>query len=1086
MDDQEDDRARSLSPPRGREGRSRARNEGNGRRISRSATRPSQQVWALNPLVSVQDSALEAAGEEDKNFKDAVTRARAVSQSEQGRNPSPSVSSLPRNSYSTGDPLLKGGYKFSSSGSPQNSPNLGPSNNSPQNYLDSPHNHMGFFGRKKPKGDMELKELTKHEMILNIAVQPPSESPSNSPILRSMMGRDDIAALKRNSRSATEATSIIAGTQCPECKTLIPGTFEPGAKLICVNAKCGKLIKVGDRLSLAECQACFTWALVGKAATYFKCAVCRQQVELIPMNPAEVQEVSRHSASEQIVDAAVHGLLSTWEMIRAGADALLPNPVRTSFINWSQTIVTNFSVLEPKDDDQIRKLIFEAQAAGLTLRVLGHGHSQSPSVCGNNEPGVLLIRLNRYGQETNGISDFEWVGGEQGDPTRDVTINAGWSLAQLYGRTVPKGYFLFSQTAACPFSIGGFYMHSVHGSAHAESIMSTRCVGLRVIKYDGSIIEIDKEKDLRMWRSSYGAGGVVTHVTIRMRRFTSITNSHVNYQFAMTPEKVHSCIFESLGGYHACEFFWDPYGDELVIARWKGEDDGGPSHFERKNVDEMQFKNSMNMTHGLPVGGDAFAKIVPDSVHTWAAREVNLQAAFTGLRHFLTKDAAGPDAMFIVDWVPRCVFLAYFIPIQSADDVLKALQAVKDVIAWGRETNQAYGIDCPVEFRFVRGNSNAVFTPLWEPAKDSQEDPSNFTEKQLYMNIEVIAYTKELDQKFSPHSHLDNPYTASWQEFWYRVEQKWRAMEGARPHPAKLFGLEPRPAGGYRAFAPQYVHEVWTPTQKRWIRKWLAETDPPQVFTRQYLKQLLADPSPIDRIDADEVLLHATKLPDATHTTINNINDYKGLWFVIITLPYWFSGMLVHSAGLVLFLVLAVLGLFQGQCDEEVFGYVIRDCGTHPLCTETAMHWIQAWFLYRGMMGLFVAPFHLIINCRRFALCCQRLKKHAPSWSKPNSDDNSKWFWRCVPICDIMISFTLGFGLICMQHMYECGLIQVFCAEAISLAILLGVLCTRMAMRLKGQYYRFFHYNGNGTFFAQKGIKASFNPFHRLNDRRYL
>ena len=1094
MDDQSGDRARSLSPPRDREGRSRTRVDENGRRISRSATRPTQQVWALNPLVNVQDVALEAAGAEDKTFQEAVSRARAVSQSDQQlASPSrgsaierASVSSLPRNSYS-GDPLLKNGYKFSSSfgNSPQNSPSVQP--------LASPPMDSSFFGVRKKLGasraDVEMKDVGRREMILNIAVQPPSPSPSvspsSSPILRSMMGRDDLAALQRNSRSATEATSIHPGSQCPDCKLLFPGTYDPEVKIMCT--KCNKSFKAGERLSLAECQACFTWAIVGKGATQYKCAVCGQMVELFPMFAGDVQEISRHSNSEQIVDAAVHGLLTTWEALRAGAEALLPRPVRSTFINWSQTIVTNYSVWEPKDDDEIRKLIYEAQAAGLTLRVLGHGHSQSPSVCGNNEPGVLLMRLNRYEQENSGHPDFEWVNGEQGDAFRDVEINAGWSLAQLYGRTVPRGYFLFSQTAACPFSIGGFYMHSVHGSSHAESVMSTRCVGLRVIKYDGTIVNIDKEKDLRMWRSSYGAGGVVTHVTIRLRRITSLKNSHVNFAFEMTPEKVQSCIFDSLGSYHACEFFWDPYSNDLVIARWQGvNDEKAPSNFERKSVDDDHFKASMTMTHGLPVGGDAFAKVAPDSCRCFEAREVNLQAAFAGLRHFLAKDAAGPDSMFIVDWVPRCVFMAYFVPIRSAWDVINAMKAVQEVIAWGNETKQAYGIDIPVEFRFVRGNSNAVFTPLWEPQQSAQEDPDDFSKKQLYMNIEVIAYTKDLDQTFSPYSHKDNPYTASWQEYWYRLEQKWRKIDGCRPHPAKLFGLDPRPEGGYRAFAPQYVHEVWTPMQKRWIKKWLLEVDPPQVFTRNYIKQLLAEPSPLDRIDGDDVLAHASKLPDATHSTIQNINDFKGCWFMVLTIPYWLSGMVVHSAGFAAFVAMAILGLFQGQCDEQVFGYVLRDCGAHPLCTDTAMRWIQAWFLYRGLMGLFVAPFHLVINCRRVALCCQRFRKHAPSWSKPNSDDNSKWFWRCVPICDIMISFTLGLGLICLQHMFECGMTQVFAVEAGCLAILLGVLASRMGMRLKGQYYRFFHYNGNGAFFAQRGIKGSFNPFRRLNDRRYL
>jgi len=260
------------------------------------------------------------------------------------------------------------------------------------------------------------------------------------------------------------------------------------------------------------------------------------------------------------------------------------------------------------------------------------------------------------------------------------------------------------------------------------------------------------------------------------------------------------------------------------------------------------------------------------------------------------------------------------------------------------------------------------------------------------------------------------------------------------------------------------------------------------VFTRQFLKLLLAEPSPLDRIDADDILMHATKLPDATKTTIPNINDFKGCWFMCVTLPYWLSGMTVHMAGFAMLVVLAVLGLFQGQCNEAVFGYVIRDCGLHPLCTETALHWIQAWFLFRGILGLIVAPFHMLINCRRTALCCIKLKDRgkATSWSNPNSDDNSKWFWRCVPICDIMISFTLGFGLICLQHMFDCGLSEFFMLECCCMGILLCVLGSRMGMRLKGQYYRFFQYNGNGSFFAQKSITGSWNPWHRLKDRKYM
>ena len=123
-----------------------------------------------------------------------------------------------------------------------------------------------------------------------------------------------------------------------------------------------------------------------------------------------------------------------------------------------------------------------------------------------------------------------------------------WLAKELYKRTVPEGYLLFSQTAGYQFSVGGVMSSCVHGANMHESLLATRVTGVRLLSADGTYEWVRDESELRVLRGSLGCFGIITHVQLELQRVTALAASHVDVTMKPTTADVGRACFPSWSG----------------------------------------------------------------------------------------------------------------------------------------------------------------------------------------------------------------------------------------------------------------------------------------------------------------------------------------------------------------------------------------------------------------------------------------------------------------------------------------------------------------------------------------------------------
>merc|ERR1712176_74820 len=165
--------------------------------------------------------------------------------------------------------------------------------------------------------------------------------------------------------------------------------------------------------------------------------------------------------------------------------------------------------------------IRDAKLKGGKISVVGAGHSATPAVCANGEK-VTILNLASYSMSEDQNSPTPDFQVDESGPT--VMVNAGWNIDELMSKLgdLWPDYIMEAQTAGRIFSIGGLVNMCTHGGRMKAGLIADTVVGLRVINAEGEVRIIDSEDELRFYRMSLGAFGVVTHVTMKLRKITEL------------------------------------------------------------------------------------------------------------------------------------------------------------------------------------------------------------------------------------------------------------------------------------------------------------------------------------------------------------------------------------------------------------------------------------------------------------------------------------------------------------------------------------------------------------------------------------
>jgi FAD/FMN-containing dehydrogenase len=181
--------------------------------------------------------------------------------------------------------------------------------------------------------------------------------------------------------------------------------------------------------------------------------------------------------------------------------------VSEHWTNWSGAVsCAPHAVAAAHDEAELAAIVHVASREGRTVRPLGAGHSSSP-LCASD--GVLL-------------SLERWTGLESADAAAGVVrARAGTTLYDLGRQLFAHGLALHNVGDIDRQTLGGALATGTHGTGRALGNLSSAVVGLRFVRADGEIAELDAARPadrdlLRAGRVSLGALGVVTAVALRV------------------------------------------------------------------------------------------------------------------------------------------------------------------------------------------------------------------------------------------------------------------------------------------------------------------------------------------------------------------------------------------------------------------------------------------------------------------------------------------------------------------------------------------------------------------------------------------
>src|SRR3712207_3768337 len=156
--------------------------------------------------------------------------------------------------------------------------------------------------------------------------------------------------------------------------------------------------------------------------------------------------------------------------------------------NWSGRVRCEPQALEtPASETELISLIDKANAANLTLRVAGTGHSFTP-LCASE--GILI--------SLDGLQGLV-----SADPARlEATIWAGTKIWQMGEPLHKAGLAMPNMGDIDRQSIAGAISTGTHGTGRGLGSISTQVVGLRLLTARGEVIDCSAESEPELFKAA--------------------------------------------------------------------------------------------------------------------------------------------------------------------------------------------------------------------------------------------------------------------------------------------------------------------------------------------------------------------------------------------------------------------------------------------------------------------------------------------------------------------------------------------------------------------------------------------------------
>jgi FAD/FMN-containing dehydrogenase len=327
--------------------------------------------------------------------------------------------------------------------------------------------------------------------------------------------------------------------------------------------------------------------------------------------------------------------------------------------NWvgNQSFVARHKA-EPSSEDELSTLMRKASRQNLSIRVAGSGHSFTPVVATS---GLLLSLKNMHGVAH---ADLD---------RKRIVVRAGTRIGDIGQALKRIGLSLANQGDIDTQAIAGALSTGTHGTGTELGCLSSQAVGMRLVQPDGSIFEIDGDRDTETMAAaqvSIGMLGVISTITLQ-------AVSAYNLKETLWREGFESCMEqhdELAANNRHFSFFWCPVPESRHLYCLP--DVAAVSDVKREHdVCEMKV---MNLTEEAPYSNErTFERVAYSS------------------------------EIYPIEYIPNFHELEYAIPVENGKE---ALRQVRELMLT-KHTNCIY----PVEYRFVGGDSG-MLSPYYKRA----------------------------------------------------------------------------------------------------------------------------------------------------------------------------------------------------------------------------------------------------------------------------------------------------------------------------------------------------------------------------------
>lgn len=232
-----------------------------------------------------------------------------------------------------------------------------------------------------------------------------------------------------------------------------------------------------------------------------------------------------------------------------------------SWRNWSGSVrATPRRLARPADEAALRGLVAGAAARGGHVRAVGAGHSSS-AVVGADD--VLV--------DTTGLCGIVAVDRAR----RRATVRAGTRLRQLGPALSEHDLALPNYGDVATQTIAGAIGTGTHGSGISLPCLSASLVGVRLVRADGEVLEVDDDRDghlLPALRVALGTLGIFSEVTLQLVPAFDAERR----EYAIGTAAALAALDDLVAGNRGFDFYWYPRRDDVKLRLVNPVGGGGP------------------------------------------------------------------------------------------------------------------------------------------------------------------------------------------------------------------------------------------------------------------------------------------------------------------------------------------------------------------------------------------------------------------------------------------------------------------------------------------------------------------------------